>query len=105
MGGLFCVSVCMLQHCRPHNGTFTCIDSCVVEWTEIIPLLIPFKTKTHQSGMAGKASDVEDPGSTLKDSRGVWRELGPHQMFLSSGHHTELGPLRQDALLEAGGGL
>lgn len=30
-----------------------------------------------------QASDVEDPRrSALKDSRRVWREFGPHQMFL-----------------------
>lgn len=34
------------------------------------------------SGGGGVTSDVEDPRPALKDGGGVWRELGPHQMFL-----------------------
>lgn len=43
------------------------------------------------AGNLEQLSDVEDPRSALKDSRRVWRELGPHQMFLRQGKKRETG--------------
>lgn len=40
-------------------------------------------------------SDVEDPRPALKDGRGVWRELGPDQMFLRGERGEEKSGVRQ----------
>lgn len=59
---------------------FPCIDSRVAGRT---PLLSRLLVQSEQDGatLEGR-SHVKDPGSALKDSRGVGREFGPHQMFL-----------------------
>lgn len=44
----------------------------------------PSPTSAGGEGRSREApSDVEDPRPALKDGGGVWRELGPHHMFLS----------------------
>lgn len=59
---------------------FPCIDSRVAGWT---PLRSRLLFQSEQDGATlERRSHVEDPGSALKDGRGVGRELGPHQMFL-----------------------
>lgn len=66
-GGLVDGPGCLQLH-RLHNHPVSCIDSCVSKASSL-----PER----------RSSDVEDPRPALKDGGGVWRELGPHQMFLS----------------------